>query len=495
MEKAILRKKVLVPTLLGAAVILGVTLYLSTSELPKAEPWKEEVTRGEYLEDFILNETDNAFHDYVIAARLMEYIEYPERPRIPPTRPRRISPTRRLGTREHGGAQKEHEAELKEYRAALKKHEEISGEFDKLYDTEERQSITEVSDAVRAHIKDNEQVLNMVRKANLKEKCVVPETTSPSDRFPYLARFRHLARLFLAEGRIREIDNNVNAALDNYIDVLMFGQKSPRAGSLLHGLVSIAIDSYATDALQQIIPRLDETQLERAVTELERADEISPPYSEFIQVECEQLVKIGDYVTRKRGNARSMEMLFESKKEEDSYYRLLTNLRLNKEWIYLSWNTDRISNNLSEFSEKAVEYANLPYNSPEEEGLRRYLFAEEEGLVYRDKVIAVLAPPLERAKEAFARRDTYIRGTMLRAAVELYCQTYGEYPKDLDALVEHDIIKEIPVDPYSNRPFSYIDGAVYSFGYDRDDDKAAVNTREKDEEGRRMLRGDGDMVF
>ena len=75
------------------------------------------------------------------------------------------------------------------------------------------------------------------------------------------------------------------------------------------------------------------------------------------------------------------------------------------------------------------------------------------------------------------RRQNAARRVLLtNLALRAYRLEHGEDPPDLDALVP-SILKSVPIDPYSEKPLLYLkrgkDGAVYSVGPDRDDDKSA----------------------
>ncbi len=84
-----------------------------------------------------------------------------------------------------------------------------------------------------------------------------------------------------------------------------------------------------------------------------------------------------------------------------------------------------------------------------------------------------------------------MRGTRLRAAVELYQRRHGETPESLDQLVSDGILDEIPIDPYSKESFRYSDNKIYSVGPDTEDGKGAVSLTARDI----VHRKPGDIVF
>ena len=72
------------------------------------------------------------------------------------------------------------------------------------------------------------------------------------------------------------------------------------------------------------------------------------------------------------------------------------------------------------------------------------------------------------------RQNAARRLLLTDLAIRIYRLEHGEDPPDLDALVP-SILKSVPIDPYSDKPLLYLkqgkEGAVYSVGPDRDDDR------------------------
>ncbi|RJP73040.1 MAG: hypothetical protein C4532_05085 [Candidatus Abyssobacteria bacterium SURF_17] len=75
---------------------------------------------------------------------------------------------------------------------------------------------------------------------------------------------------------------------------------------------------------------------------------------------------------------------------------------------------------------------------------------------------------------SYMRGIIQLRGTRLKAAVELYQRRHGRYPEDLNSLVSDGILKAIPIDPYSEGPFRYSENIIYSVGTDREDGRGEI---------------------
>lgn len=90
------------------------------------------------------------------------------------------------------------------------------------------------------------------------------------------------------------------------------------------------------------------------------------------------------------------------------------------------------------------------------------------------KVVLPRARGIDGIRTEYSEILTRIRGTRLKAAVELYQRWYNELPKDLNVLISVGIIDQIPIDPFSNESFKYTDGKIYSIGRNFKDDKAFI---------------------
>ena len=82
-------------------------------------------------------------------------------------------------------------------------------------------------------------------------------------------------------------------------------------------------------------------------------------------------------------------------------------------------------------------------------------------------------------------------------ALKRYKQTNGEYPEKLEQLVEAGFIKEVPMDPFSNKTLVYKkiwdDFILYSISLDFKDDGGISGTDKKGKP--RLWADDGDAVF
>jgi len=77
-------------------------------------------------------------------------------------------------------------------------------------------------------------------------------------------------------------------------------------------------------------------------------------------------------------------------------------------------------------------------------------------------------------------------------AILRYKADKGKLPDKLDVLVSRDYVKQLPMDPYSDKPLVYKktgdNFTLYSLGADFDDDSGTVDQPDRRQQG-------GDMLF
>jgi len=118
---------------------------------------------------------------------------------------------------------------------------------------------------------------------------------------------------------------------------------------------------------------------------------------------------------------------------------------------------------------------------------------------YKFRLLEMLVPAVDRASEMAYRGRAWYQATVTILVLKQWRLEKNEYPARLDELVTAGYLKEIPDDPYSDKPLIYkkVDGdfVLYSVGFDFEDDGGQVY---RDDKGRAKLwtdEGEGDAVF
>ena len=120
-------------------------------------------------------------------------------------------------------------------------------------------------------------------------------------------------------------------------------------------------------------------------------------------------------------------------------------------------------------------------------------FAEEtEKIVKGNLLLEISTEALIQVSEIGHRLNTGVQSALAIVAIVRYKSDKGIYPESLNDLVDAGYLKELPIDPYSDKPFVYKrikdNFILYSYGYDLDDDGGQYSRWGKGREG-------GDQVF
>jgi len=121
---------------------------------------------------------------------------------------------------------------------------------------------------------------------------------------------------------------------------------------------------------------------------------------------------------------------------------------------------------------------------------------EIQRLASSNVLFSIFLPAVERIIEYSYRNKADVQATLSIIAILRYKQDTGVYPEHLEQLTAEAYLKELPMDPYSDKPLVYKKTGdsfvLYSMGRDFDDDGGVENP--KDSQKRRQ-EGPGDWIF
>jgi len=138
-----------------------------------------------------------------------------------------------------------------------------------------------------ALVATNGPALDLAR-AGLKKECRMPENYSrdlAGESMKYMTQMKGLALDICAEGRLKALDGNTNAAVDSYLDAIRFGQESSRGGVIVFKLVGIACEASASEDLRGIIGGADTNACREVVQALETIDSKEEPSEAVLRQE------------------------------------------------------------------------------------------------------------------------------------------------------------------------------------------------------------------
>ena len=117
--------------------------------------------------------------------------------------------------------------------------------------------------------------------------------------------------------------------------------------------------------------------------------------------------------------------------------------------------------------------------------------------ITRNLFLEILLPAISRVVELSYRNQVDSYATLTTLATFEYQKKYDHFPDSLDELVQKQILKGVPIDPFSNKPIVYRrkedSFILYSVGHNFTDDGGTPAT---DKDGKPRRWGDnGDWIF
>lgn len=143
------------------------------------------------------------------------------------------------------------------------------------------------SEELRSLVAQNAEALRLAR-AGLKKECRVPLAYSMSymgNHISDLAVFKRLARGFVAEGMLAELEHRPKSAAVADLDAIRLGHECSRGGIIIDMLVGVACQSIGCRALQKLSNELQASDCREAIRQLEDIDAKAESATEVIDHE------------------------------------------------------------------------------------------------------------------------------------------------------------------------------------------------------------------
>jgi hypothetical protein len=149
------------------------------------------------------------------------------------------------------------------------------GDFDKMNEEELRSLVTTNLKAIR------------LARTGLQQHCLVTLNYSPTsaDILVKHSALLHLAQAFATEGRLAEMENRVNDAIESDLDLVRLSNESARGGVVIDQLVGTAIEAIGVEQLQRLVGQLDIKSCREATAMLETLDSQKQTWNQVMQHE------------------------------------------------------------------------------------------------------------------------------------------------------------------------------------------------------------------
>ncbi|MBC8377932.1 MAG: hypothetical protein H8E62_02030 [Planctomycetes bacterium] len=363
---------------------------------------------------------------------------------------------------------------------------------------------------IQQAISDNIESLDLIRKGNRKpyywQVYTHPEEYTVGMiglLLPHLSDYRHLSRLLCWQGLLRAEQGDFEKAFDDLLEAYSFGQHLRGQNiTIIEQLMAMSIEGMSVDIFRVVLAEYDE--------------QIHAAQLNLVRQRFASMIADKDFTIDFGSEKLCM---------YDEAQRSFTESRFGRSHLYLP----RLRN-IGGFSESEDDIVALFGKSPihvlfthpdKETTLAdvERLYAEMEKIaamtpasvkaqgldtdevplevIKKNIFLSILMPALERVNIIAwgGRVQAYAVITIM--AILQYQKENGEYPQSLNVLVDKGLLKEVPIDPFSDKPLVYRrtdDGFIlYSVGSNFTDDGG---TSETDSKGKPRSWGkNGDHIF
>jgi hypothetical protein len=360
-------------------------------------------------------------------------------------------------------------------------------------------------------LSDNADSVEFFKQAAEKPHCwwerKVKDDFIISVLMPELSHTRKLIRLIVWQARLKTHKGDVEGAFDDLLYCYRTGThfKGPR--SLVEQLVGIAIQATAMKDILMILcnQKIDGQLLKNFQSKFEgliAEDTCVTSYEveKFLALDFVQRC----YTDNGRGSGhmipgRVREFMFEAFDDEHIDEGLLKEFGISLAMSAAGANRREIRGEFEKFYNIAQQWATkTPWQLHKENVDFEMGFANWSSLKKAKYwPVLFLMPAILRVNERVyqTKADTY--ATLAAIAISKYKQDKGSYPSSLNDLTQAGYLKQIPIDPWGDKPLVYKkteDGfTLYSVGPNFVDDGGRVG---KDREGKiKMWTDNGDAIF
>ena len=351
---------------------------------------------------------------------------------------------------------------------------------------------------MRQWVTDNESALDEIVRGAGKRYCYTQYTYSEDAEDQWLAYVElpkiraivDLGRVGLWRSRLAVEQGQFDAAIDHCLIVAALGSHRLNGGALIEQIVGDAVVRAAYRDLLDIteIAQLDDRQLDGFIERLSRvyADDYPTLNVDFEWLSLMDVIQHvftdggpgGGHIIghRMAGGTSDRDIDFLERSGTLISYTALGMIHAGRD-ATLDF-ARRIFDRQREVV-KMTPYERHISNAPDS----REMLAERSQLRYY--LLNVRMPALRRISERFHETRALHQATIATLALHRWRLDHDQYPADLAELLDAGLLKEMPMDPFSDKPLIYARTGdtfkLYSVGHDFEDDGGTV---EYDKQGR-----------
>ncbi|MHC4570985.1 MAG: hypothetical protein ACYS0C_02765 [Planctomycetota bacterium] len=395
------------------------------------------------------------------------------------------------------------------YDEAAELYEKLPDEVRELLGKRYKEASPEERRAIEQYLSENKEALDLVA-VGAKKPYYWRRYISRKEEYgmmgilmPHLAEFRRLAYSLRSRAYLHVEDGRYEDAFSDIKTCYRFGRHLSGNKTLVEQLVSIAIRAVSVQTLRGI---LSEHQMNSAtLTKLQEDFEQMIADEDFtVSLKFEKLTKYDEIqrcftADRLGGGHISLEGLRRYQMlagEGILYFAVLERFLMAPLHILFTHPNKQESREMADrcntYWEKIAHKTPARIRAENIEVGRQAM-----ELIKGNILLEMLAPAYSRVIEISYRLPADVGSTLTIIAILRYRQDKRGYPGSLEKLIEANYLKELPMDPWSDKPLVYKktdeDFILYSFGQNCKDDGGQVH---RDDKGIVKLWADeGDAVF
>ena len=365
----------------------------------------------------------------------------------------------------------------------------------------------EQKNLIRQWLAKNKEPLALVAKGAKLPYCWQhyesndPEQSVMSVCLPHFEPLRQITHALRWRAWLNAQSNDFNSAFQDIDTCYRFGRHYKGEKTfLVEQLIGIAIESRALQTVRQM---LDAYKIESiALADFQQRLQTLIDGDNFkINMRSEQLLML-DEIQRSFTDSRFGPSHIYPKRVfgtwmKDAFAPISNNPGLTLKLLFMNPNkaeTITAGNALYKFVEENITKTPVRLHA---EGINLYdeiyHFTKDANNLF----LQMISPAIGRCNYISWRNKINAESTTLVIALVRYKQDIGAFPESLDKLVEQGYIKQVPVDPFSDKPITYRktdnNFLLYSWGVNLEDDGGQIA---RDEKGKpKWFPDENDWVF
>ncbi|HCO95757.1 MAG TPA: hypothetical protein DIU00_17725 [Phycisphaerales bacterium] len=353
--------------------------------------------------------------------------------------------------------------------------------------------LTEIEcEYIRPWIEQNEAAWQQYAAGSAKSYCYRPYTFDPNVQdysimnilMPHLAPLRRLVMMSVWHARINRDQGQLKQSIEDCLTIVRSARHWQNKGSIIEQLVSQGISNLGHEEILNILSdrKLSTAELLKLQEQL---SQIYPGDYPLMNLEGERLVFM-DVIQRSftDGGPGGGHLIPGMWDEYTGYLALDSDDRDKRIFMPFLTAASMVHARRDATIAKANEIYDLQSKTTKMTPYERHVsnikaVDEYESMhSYRFFMIQILMPATGRASELAYRGKIHHEATLTILALLRWRQENNQYPAALDELVAAGLLKEPPVDPYSDKPLVYKktngDFTLYSVGPNFKDDTGEI---------------------